>query len=154
MVTPRVDTFKRFFETPANVARAKALLREGKNDRMVAELLGVSRSSVTKMRNRERTRASNDHLRVRSRDTRSPVLPQDHRSLRGPAWRRLPGSSPVALIDLEPGMCKWPIGEEAPYLFCGEACEGVYCEHHQALSHGTGTKGERSAHRVSVGVRQ
>lgn len=63
-------------------------------------------------------------------------LAPDVRQLRGAAWEPLLGSTPVAMLDLEPGMCKWPIGEGKPYLFCGQAAgDGTpYCETHQALS--------------------
>lgn len=61
------------------------------------------------------------------------IAPANTRALKGAAWQPLPGTTPVSLIDLEPGMCKWPIGEGSPYLFCGtHAASGPYCEHHTA----------------------
>lgn len=74
-------------------------------------------------------------------------LPGDTRFMRGDAWSPLPGTSPVPLIDLEPGMCKWPVSEDRPHLFCGAAAHGPYCEYHHALSVGVGTLSEREAHK-------
>lgn len=50
--------------------------------------------------------------------------------LKSNAWDALPGTTPVTLMDLEPGMCKWPIGQDRPYLFCGAHADGVYCPEH------------------------
>lgn len=67
-----------------------------------------------------------------------PLLPTpkagDAKALKGAAWVALPGT--VSLADLEPGMCKWPIGETGPYLFCGCPTHGVYCEQHAAIATG------------------
>lgn len=52
----------------------------------------------------------------------------------------------VALIDLQPGQCRWPYGD-GPYTFCG--CEqfagSSYCEPHASLSQGLGTRTEQMA---------
>jgi GcrA cell cycle regulator len=52
----------------------------------------------------------------------------------------------LALIDLDPGQCRWPYGE-GPYTFCGcHTFDGSsYCEPHAALSFGRGTDSERRA---------
>ena len=49
--------------------------------------------------------------------------------------------------SIEPGMCKWPVSEDRPHLFCGAAAHGPYCEYHHALSVGVGTLSEREAHK-------
>lgn len=74
-------------------------------------------------------------------------LPGDVRPLLGSAWDALPGVTPVALVDLESGMCRWPIGEATPYLFCGAHADGSYCPYHAALSAGQGTLSERTSHK-------
>jgi hypothetical protein len=74
-------------------------------------------------------------------------LPGDTRPLLGEAWAPLYGIEPVSLVDLDPGMCKWPIGEARPYRFCGAHADGAYCEYHTALSVGQGTPSERQADR-------
>jgi len=64
----------------------------------------------------------------------------------GEAWEAAPGVEPVTLLDLEAGQCKWPVGQDSPYLFCGApASHNHYCEHHYAWSIGDGTPSERSA---------
>lgn len=65
---------------------------------------------------------------------------------RGEAWEPIPGVTLVSLIDLEPGQCRWPVGNEAPHLFCGaHADHGPYCHHHHLWSIGEGTAFERGA---------
>lgn len=67
-----------------------------------------------------------------------------------PAWQALPGSKPVPLADLEAGMCKWPIGDDRPYLFCGcAATNGHYCLEHYQWSIGRGTPSEQTAPRAA-----
>jgi GcrA cell cycle regulator len=61
-------------------------------------------------------------------------MPGNMRALRGAAWEALPGTNPVALVDLAKGQCKWPIGDR-PMLFCAApAGDHRYCEVHEALS--------------------
>jgi len=60
--------------------------------------------------------------------------PGDKRSLNGGAWEAIAGTTPVPLVDLEPGMCRWPIGKDSPYLFCGCGAIGTYCEYHAAVA--------------------
>lgn len=73
-------------------------------------------------------------------------LPGDTRRLHGEAWQPLPGTTPVPLAELETGMCKWPVTEGSPFLFCGAAtAEGKpYCAHHHALAVGDGTAAEQA----------
>ena len=42
----------------------------------------------------------------------------------------------LTLLELRPGMCRWPHGERAPYRFCGaeQAPSSSYCEEHRRLS--------------------
>ena len=68
------------------------------------------------------------------------------------AWEPIPGTTPIALVDLDRGMCKWPVSEGRPFLFCGcKAEEGAsYCLSHQRRSLGTGTPSERKALSIAV----
>lgn len=73
-----------------------------------------------------------------------PVKPQ------GEAWAAIEGVTPVSLLDLEAGHCRWPVGLETPFLFCGApATHRHYCEHHHAWSVGQGTPFERNAIKVA-----
>ena len=67
------------------------------------------------------------------------------------AWEPIAGTEPVALVDLDRGMCKWPVSDR-PFLFCGcKAEEGAsYCPSHQRRSLGTGTPSERKALSIAV----
>lgn len=57
----------------------------------------------------------------------------------------------VALADLSPGECKWPVNDAAVgevHLFCGNRADmGSYCRSHWERSVGVGTVGERRAAR-------
>jgi len=71
-----------------------------------------------------------------------PVATEQQRQM---AWAALPGSMPVALLDLTAESCRWPVGE-APFHFCGlKATQGSYCDHHAKLSRGLGTPSEQRA---------
>ena len=63
-------------------------------------------------------------------------LPGDLEALRGNAWAALPSSTPKPLLVVsEANGCRWPIGEERPYLFCGEPTHrGNYCAAHRSIS--------------------
>lgn len=63
-----------------------------------------------------------------------PVIPAVPYRPKADAWKALPGVEPVALVDLERGMCRWPIGEGKPFMFCGASAKGKYCTHHRAVS--------------------
>lgn len=43
----------------------------------------------------------------------------------------------VALLDLEPSMCRWPIGDPRSdnFSFCGCATTDTYCEHHARIAY-------------------
>lgn len=51
----------------------------------------------------------------------------------------------VSLVDLERGMCKWPLFEEGPRVFCGctvtdldsAGQPDIYCTHHRQMAGGT-----------------
>lgn len=65
---------------------------------------------------------------------------------KGEAWKPIEGTTPVSLVDLERDQCKWPVTEDAPFLFCGaQSTHGPYCHHHHLWSIGQGTAFERSA---------
>jgi GcrA cell cycle regulator len=75
-----------------------------------------------------------------------PPLKVSLQKPQGEAWEAIPGVVPVSMIDLEAGRCKWPVGRETPFLFCGApATHRHYCDHHHAWSVGQGTLSERGA---------
>lgn len=54
------------------------------------------------------------------------------------------------LLELQCDECKWPVNDGGPYLFCGHQrhAGGAYCEYHQLVSVGPGTKSERMAYPI------
>jgi GcrA cell cycle regulator len=153
--------FTRWNET--NTAELRRMWdEEGLSSGDIAFIMGITRNAVigrvrrlglqmrdnkVQPRFRPRKERAPETIKRRPRPLLPISLPGDTRFMRGDAWAPLPGSSPVPLIDLEPGMCKWPVSEDRPHLFCGAAAHGPYCEYHHALSVGVGTPSEREAHK-------
>lgn len=65
------------------------------------------------------------------------------------AFLPIPGTSPVTLMNLTFGTCRWPVSgsHERTTLFCGCASQPgkPYCPSHAALARGVGTTAERNA---------
>jgi GcrA cell cycle regulator len=65
-----------------------------------------------------------------------------------PAEVGIPTTGRVALLDLEVGMCRWPIGHprEAGFGFCGARATGaVYCGYHAQIAYTTAAEAKRAA---------
>jgi hypothetical protein len=75
------------------------------------------------------------------------IFAPDAATLAVGAWNALPGTTPVTLELLARDGCRWPIGDDAPFLFCGcKAASGSsYCATHRHRSKGVGTPSEQSA---------
>lgn len=52
--------------------------------------------------------------------------------IKGDAWKPLPGSKPVTLLERMPHRCAWPVGEN-PIVFCGLLVDGKgsWCPKHR-----------------------
>lgn len=70
------------------------------------------------------------------------------------AWAALPGTAPIELLALSQDTCRWPIGDELPFTFCGcsVATGSVYCAEHRRRGTGIGTAEERRAKRAAVTI--
>lgn len=57
----------------------------------------------------------------------------------------------ASLLELEPGQCRWPVNDGAPFLFCAAPSlrGSSYCACHASLSVGEGTRSERNALRTA-----
>jgi GcrA cell cycle regulator len=77
------------------------------------------------------------------------IFTPDAATLAVGAWNALPGTTPVSMELLARDGCRWPIGEDAPFLFCGcKATAGSsYCATHKHRATGKGTTDERMAPR-------
>lgn len=92
------------------------------------------------------------HMTARRRaavhvDASIPLPKPDPVDLGPDVWAPIPGTRPVTMDAIGKGMCRWPIGEGRPFLFCGcETDDGSsYCTSHAAKSKGNGTSYERYA---------
>lgn len=115
-----------------------------------ARLHNVSVPKPTSRRGKSGSIAKKLNAKAWSWKVEPVIIPGDTRRLKSEAWNALPGVLPVSLADLDKGMCKWPIGEGRPYLFCGAAAAGVYCAEHYLMSIGKGTDSERDAVRQAM----
>lgn len=68
------------------------------------------------------------------------------------AWVALPGTTPVSMAALGSETCRWPIGDETPFAFCGcpVAKGSSYCPTHKHRSTGRGTPAEQHATRSAA----
>lgn len=141
-----------FVWTNKREARLRELWDRGLTGGQIAVAMGTSRAAVLgkvrrlklSFRVPKKTRGWSQAAKDRQARARiirkvfgeQPKPPKPSGTLRADTWNALPGSNPVPLEKLSG--CKWPIGQEAPYLFCGEAHAPArsYCPYHQAISTG------------------
>lgn len=147
-------TGARIFTDERNASTARRMIANGMTDVSVAKLFGVERSTVAWFRRRHNiTSKRGVGAKERKPAFVAPrVTPADRKILKGAAWKPLPGTEPVSMVDLEHDMCRWPIGVDRPYLFCGSATESgkSYCPTHGEMAAGRGTESERKAHKVKL----
>jgi len=68
-----------------------------------------------------------------------PFLPKP---IKGPYIEKhsnpLESSKPCGLMDLDIGMCKFPLGDpsDSSFAFCGAPCNGSYCSAHHTICYG------------------
>ena len=69
--------------------------------------------------------------RARPKTVRKTLVYAKVTAIALPPSRIVPGSTPVTLIE-RTGCC-WPVGHDGLTLFCNEATDNTYCEHHRAI---------------------
>lgn len=159
------------------VGRLKALHAMKHSAAVIAADLGVSRSAVLgkihrlglampscgtspelrKQRRRERDIRWNERkrqIRAEAAEGRSRVFVRRPREVKKstapkPETDFVTNALHVSLLDLKPGQCRYPYGEN-PFTFCGCAIlpSTSYCEAHYLFCYGGGTASEKSAHRL------
>ena len=141
--------------TDARIAELKELWFEGYSASECGKKLGVSRNSVigkihrlgltgsdrkrriTSMRN---PRTAPAHLLETEQQVSSEKIEKIEKILTGPEIPQMRSDLrppfTLTLLELKPGMCRWPSGERAPYRFCGapQADQSSYCDEHRRLS--------------------
>lgn len=114
--------------------RAAHVFRHARRRGDEAERLPMKRPKPRRPRKaKAKRKAGHSNVNYRMR-LLAEVLPGDTARLRGDAWAALPGTAPVTLMEVRDGMCRWPVGESKPFLFCGLVAVGAYCEQHSRLS--------------------
>jgi hypothetical protein len=84
----------------------------------------------------------------------TPPPAQPLRSVeRGQEWVALPESRMIKISEIRNGLCRWPLWDgPSSGDYCGADCDGehAYCATHRRLARGTGTPGERTAHKTGA----
>lgn len=111
---------------------------------------GKYRGAVTAARRARAAKAAPKPDRVKLPPPQ--VFTPDASDLAVGAWNALPGTSPVSMEALARDGCRWPIGDDLPFLFCGckAAAGSSYCATHKHRATGKGTTDERRAPRSLV----
>lgn len=145
--------------TEQRVAQLKILHAEGLSGSEIAAALGgVSRNAVIGKIHRLRlaTRGKTTRpSRVRKKRPPRPV-PDSF----APTWQPAPLFIPaanlpplrLAILELQPDECRFPVTDETPFLFCGhpQTHDSSYCFHHHKLTHSHVTEAQREARRVNA----
>jgi GcrA cell cycle regulator len=129
--------------TEARIKQLKELWFEGFSASECGDKLGVSRNSVIGKIYRLGLTGSDRKRRVTSmpnprKANAVPTMQEEVRiDSRFLSIRSFPATPfTLKLLELRPGMCRWPQGDRAPYRFCGaeQAPSSSYCEEHRRLS--------------------
>lgn len=117
-----------------------ALWKEGRlSAASIAQRMGVSRNAIIGKVNRlglsvpqvASSKAKRKRGQFKMPETSTPIViepkPEDAKTAFG---------TPVALLDLTDATCRFPIGDVAPYMFCGAEPEKgkPYCKAHCACA--------------------
>lgn len=128
----------------------KAVAKPAQHEDVVAQVSPVvPRVAVKKARATISTSASNNAPRpappeVAAQRADDYLTSTARRRAFDPAFAPA-GAKLVPLVELERGMCKWPLFESGPAIFCGCAVNALdaagqpdrYCDHHAQMSRGT-----------------
>lgn len=67
-----------------------------------------------------------------------PIPPAEKTTIFGGAtWRAIEGIEPIDMLRINEHTCRWPLGNGAPFLFCGQHTRenSVYCPHHARIAY-------------------
>lgn len=110
--------------TPDHCARLLALRKQGLSGAQIASVMGggLSRSAViSKLNGLGAARHTKKQFFKRKPLPKTPPIPID------------PKLKPRALETLSENECRYPFGNQSPYLFCGQSSHGSWCEQHRAV---------------------
>jgi GcrA cell cycle regulator len=120
-------------------ARLVALVAQGYRARQIGAALGVTRSAalgkihrmglqLLTVRKPAAIKKPRKRIKmIRPRPLPPPVVPEV-----------APADGPIGIMELTAITCRWPIGERAPFRFCGttKPAGGPYCREHTAIAAG------------------
>lgn len=127
-------------ETPFWTAERTDTLRRlwlaGRTYREVANALGTTRNAAIGKADRMKLprRLSPSAENVKRNSAAPPDLRPGQPTSRA-AWQALPGTTPQPVELHREGQCRWPIGDDLPFLYCcASTNEGrIYCPAHDRI---------------------
>jgi GcrA cell cycle regulator len=135
--------------TTDDIATLRALRAVGLSGSAIAERMGRTRSAVIGKMSRLGIPVPATRIQL-PRKPREPKmqLPQFIKTIFGPRLPPVPPQplppNPVTLFELEAGMCRYPVNDVGPFLFCGapQIKDCSYCGEHKRLAYvpGSGRK--------------
>jgi len=97
--------------TPAIDTILKGLRNEGLTGQQIGDRMGISRGAVL-----------GRCMRLKLPQVAKPGKPTPE----------APTNQPLGILQLAPGMCRFPV-QENPYLFCAAPAERAWCPHHRSI---------------------
>ena len=126
--------------TPDDIATLRALRAMGLSSSAIAARMGRTRSAVIGKMSRLGIPVPAKLIQRKLMEPKMQ-LPQFIKTIFGPRLPPAPPQplppNPVTLFELEAGMCRYPVNDVSPFLFCGapqlEDCS--YCVEHKRLAY-------------------
>lgn len=115
--------------TDERIELLKAMYGSGFTQDYIAETLGTTRGGVAGKISRLKL------SRTTGRQVAKPSAPRTHSAPRPPAPVILPEGR-ITLLELDDTVCHFPVGDDLPFLFCGEPIvHGSYCPSCTAIAY-------------------
>lgn len=143
--------------TEEEAKRAAAMWAAGQSARAIGVAFGITRNAAMGRLHRMGAKTPRYQGQRCVGDDGGPQAPERTPYQRPRTFKAKPDFEPPApepgtdsaftTLDLQPGQCKWPITQDAPFMHCGQPiAEGSpYCPFHRRKAHGPGTHSERAA---------
>jgi GcrA cell cycle regulator len=123
-------------------AKLRALVAQGYSARQIGAALGVTRSAALGKLHRMGLHLLTVRKPAAIKKPRKRIKMILPRPLHPPVVPVVPevapANGPIGIMELTAFTCRWPIGERAPYRFCGttKPAGGPYCREHTAIAVG------------------
>ncbi len=138
-----------------NLEEAILMWNSGKSSSQIAAHFGVTRNAVIGKMNRARAKGLNvaskpNPFKAKPVPYSKPKVASKSQLILKLVQEDQPMKEGLAIYDLEPGQCKYSVGESesGEYLFCGKAHTNIaYCDMHHQICHSKPVKKEQISRR-------